>query len=138
MKSLDLYVRFCSKQNCCGIIASCESFQRFFVLRGVIIVMDIVTTSCKSFSGKSRQMEVMRSFPATMRLHTLLAFAAVPGEESEENTSSPALFHTRPSLQTRSSSTTLPVGAARVFTPTNCGDSSSEELSLTSNATEVD
>jgi hypothetical protein len=83
-----------------------QEFQRFFISGGVIIVMDIVTTSCESFSGKSRQMEVMRSFPATMRLYTSLAFAAVPGEESEENASYPALFHTRPSLLTRSSSTT--------------------------------
>mgnify|MGYP000052684262 CR=1 FL=1 len=49
-------------------------------------------------SLKSRQMEVMRSFPAIMHLYTLLACVAVPGEESEENASSPALFCSRPSL----------------------------------------
>jgi hypothetical protein len=66
--------------------------ERFF-LRGVIIAIDIVTTSCESESGKLRQMEVMTSFPKMMCLYSSFVFAAVPGEE-EEKASSPALFHT--------------------------------------------
>ncbi len=114
-------------------VAVAAVYIQCFFLEGVIIAMDIVTTSCESISGKLQQMEVTTSFPETMHLYSSFAFAAVPGEE-EENASFPALFCTQSSLPARTSFTAaLGVGAAQVLTPTNCGDSS-PELSSTSTA----